>query len=504
MRIISNLIVICALVASAAAWADANANLQWGPCKGAAAGDSEYQCAKLTVPLDYNNPHPGNTWIEVIKYQQLGTPANNILFFQGGGPWAAGTMILPEMVKILNIANPAILQHFTLVSFDPRGVGQSQNLSCNAPIIKSFANINYASVAGMNKAIKGYSEMAQECAGQFNGFQNYMGTKYVAEDVDQIRQALGVDKMTYLGYSYGTQLGSLYLSMYPQHIRTMVLDSSITPVHDFQYFIMQSAQAEENTLQAFFSYCDANKECPAYPNAEQAYDQAVAILKTHPVPANPEPLTLAHFYLTVTGMVLGNTSADAQSITPSAWAIFAQGLKQIDDSNDGSIIESLYKQQKDATMMTSIIGAAVVCSDFGNHPDNIQIQQMMTQLRRRTPRIGAYFAGFSLAWCRAFPSEANTLPNRTYPNNTPPTMIIGNFDDPATPYLYAEQMQQIIPNSTLLTWAGPGHITYLGNEMPGTCIQKQVDDFLLNQTPISQPICNDIINPTSLLMNKAQ
>lgn len=481
------------------AWA--SSQVHWHTCQGI--NDNQYQCARLTVPLDYNNPHPGNTWVEIIKYQQADSPKDNILFFQGGGPWVEGTQVLPFMVNLLNLANPELLKHFTLVSFDPRGVGQSQNLSCNAPIIKSLIDINYASVAGMNKALQAYPEMAKECAGQFNGFQNFMGTKFIAQDFNQIRKALGADKITYLGYSYGTQLGSLYLSKFPQHIRAMVIDSNITPIHDWQYFVTQAAQSHEKTLNAFFQYCNVNKNCPIYPNAEQVYDQVVAKLTTESVPANPEPLTLAHFYTAVTWSVLQNTSTDPQSITPDEWGNFAEGLKEINEHNDGTIIESLFLQEENITN-SLYVTANDMCSDFGDHPSVNQIQQIMSNLRRTTPRIGAYFAGFFLSWCTAFPSEANTLPNLTFPANTPPIIVVGNFDDSITPYLFSQQMQQTIPNSSLLTWTGPGHVTYLGNEMPGTCVQKQIDNYLLNSTPISQPVCDDVINPTSFLIDAKQ
>lgn len=76
-------------------------------------------------------------------------------------------------------------------------------------------------------------------------------------------------------------------------------------------------------------------------------------------------------------------------------------------------------------------------------------------------------------------------------------MLIGNTYDSITPLSFSQEMNAEIPNSMLVTWTGPGHAVYLGNEMPGTCVKNQVDNYLLNLTPPDQPLCEDVINPTS-------
>ncbi len=480
--------------------AQAAPSLNWGPCQGIS--DSEYSCARLTVPLNYNNPHPGNTWVEVIKYQQTGVSSNNVLLLNAGGPWIPmSTGLLAGFVNIFSVAAPAILQHFTLVGFDPRGGGQSQNLTCNTPLNKQLTDINFASAEGVSQAIQVYGQVATQCASQFNDFQNYMGTLNTARDMDQVRQALGVNQISYLGYSYGTQLGPLYLALYPQHVRAMVLDSNVPPSRDYQYFITQVAAANETTLNDFFKYCDSNSQCPIYPNAAAAYDEAVGILKVRSVPAGPslQPLILPHFY-SVVQSVLQSTSSDTLSLTPDSWNTLAQGLHDIDVNNNASLLEGIFEGGP-GPVSNNYTNAAVVCSDFGNHPSPAQISQMAANLRVTTPRIGAYVAGSILAWCQAFPDESNTLPNLSYPQNTLPVLLLGNDDDPMTPLEFSQQLHQVIPNSNLITWTGPGHMIYLANEMPGTCVQDQVDNYLLNLTPPNQALCDDVINPTNLPLN---
>ena len=59
-----------------------------------------------------------------------------------------------------------------------------------------------------------------------------VGTVNVARDLDAIRAALGDDKLTYLGYSYGTRIGSAYAEAFPQNVRAMILDGAVDPNAD--------------------------------------------------------------------------------------------------------------------------------------------------------------------------------------------------------------------------------------------------------------------------------
>lgn len=356
--------------------------LNWGSCEGIS--DNEYQCAKMTVPLDYSNSHPGNTWIEVIKYQKAGTNPDKFLFVGSDGPWVPMTSVLPILVQSFENQNTQLTNQFTIISFDPRGVGQSQNLNCNTPLGNNITDINFASAEGMQEGLKIYGQIGQLCDSQFNNFQHYMGTTYTAKDMDQIRQALGISQISYFAYSYGTQLGSLYLSLYPTHVRAMVLDSNISPVRDYQSNVIQIAESHENTLEAFFSYCDENAQCPLYPNAAKAYHEAESIVNTSPIPAGPNqsPLTINQFYIGIGLSALQNTSSDPNSFAANQWNVLAEGLKDINTKHDGTKIKSLFLQVA-TSMNNDYVTPAVMCADSGNLPSASQSLQIASSLRQK-------------------------------------------------------------------------------------------------------------------------
>lgn len=411
---------------------------------------------------------------------------SNVLILSFGGPWGSGT---EELQSYISLLDPSILNNFIIVSFDPRDVGKSQNLNCQTPLSNEINDINVASGEGVEQLIQKNEEIGQACTLQYSGFENYLGTLNTAKDLDQIRLALGVKQISYLGYSYGSQLGSLYLMLYPQNVRAMVLDGNIPPERDLQLLAIEAGQAEVNTLSQFFKECDANSTCPIYPDAEAAYNQAVAKVTSTPIPTWPQgdnlPLTLAHFYIAVESMIT-NTGMSQQSLSPNTWGMFAQGIKEINQSNDASLLGYLYVQgtgypNSDSSALS--VYYAVYCSDMSNLPDNNTILQTAADMRQNMPGLGAFVGSTYLATCAGWPGQNQPLPDLTsYSNNVPPVLLVGNLNDPATPYIWSERLNQTIPNSTLITWAGAGHMPYLENEPPGTCVKDYVNNYLINLT----------------------
>jgi pimeloyl-ACP methyl ester carboxylesterase len=208
----------------------APAPLAWADCPGAARLDPRQRCALLTVPRDY--AQPGGATIEValsrIESAQPGL-RRGILVYNPGGPGSSG---LNGPTRLAAALPQAVLDRYDLVGFDPRGVGSSAPVSCalappDLDVLKFIpypahdldiaANVAYASRA------------ATGCAAASGALLPHVTTANTARDVDRIRAALGEPKVSYLGYSYGTYLGAVYATLFPQRTDRFVLDSNIHP-----------------------------------------------------------------------------------------------------------------------------------------------------------------------------------------------------------------------------------------------------------------------------------
>jgi hypothetical protein len=115
--------------------------------------------------------------------------------------------------------------------------------------------------------------------------------------MDYIRQRLGVAKISFLGYSYGTQLGEAYLMSYPEHIDKMILDGNVGPSRDVNAFFQSTVTALNNGLNYFFELCDKNPKCLLYPDSKSQFTAAANLVASGVVKTKDnDSVSLNNFY----------------------------------------------------------------------------------------------------------------------------------------------------------------------------------------------------------------
>ena len=206
----------------------------WGSCSQFLTDTSDVptaQCTTVSVPVDYANPGGTQAKLAVIRVPATGRRMGS-LFINPGGPGASAVDMVAGMAP--DLANGAITRNFDLVGFDPRGVGHSTpQLRCRTDAERDAyrreSMVDY-SPSGVAHIEQLYRQLAQQCVDRMgNAFLANAGTASGARDMDMVRQALGDDQINYLGYSYGTELGTTYLEGFSNHVRSMVLDGAIDP-----------------------------------------------------------------------------------------------------------------------------------------------------------------------------------------------------------------------------------------------------------------------------------
>ena len=143
-----------------------------------------------------------------------------------------------------------------MVGFDPRGVGSSvPALSCD-PGFFSGVRPNYipANAAAEQVLINRAKTYATDCEQRFGWLLPYMTTEDVARDMDSIRAAFGVSKINYYAFSYGTYIGQVYATLFPEHLRRMVLDSTVDPTGVWYADNVAQDYAFQGRIEAFFAW----------------------------------------------------------------------------------------------------------------------------------------------------------------------------------------------------------------------------------------------------------
>ncbi|MBW5426259.1 alpha/beta fold hydrolase, partial [Streptomyces sp. BG9H] len=255
--------------------------IKWGACKDAteamadATGHAkDVQCADVTVPLDYAKPATGTVKLAMIRMRSSasGEPRGSLLL-NFGGPGGPGVSALAGAQKEFGFLSKG----YDVVSFDPRGVGQSDPVSCGD------ADGQTEPVAGEGDdpaaVLAELRKVAKECEAKSGPVLPYMGTINVSRDLDVMRAALGDKKLNYLGFSYGTRLGAVYAAQFPKKVGRMVLDGVDTLTEPVAEQSLVTAEGRQTALDNFLTWCTGNAGCVFGTDARAARHGMVQLIR---------------------------------------------------------------------------------------------------------------------------------------------------------------------------------------------------------------------------------
>ncbi|MGW7533955.1 alpha/beta hydrolase [Amycolatopsis sp. NPDC054798] len=204
-------------------------SVNWGACPADVASPL-LRCASLEVPLDYRHPDGKKISIAISRLPS-GNAAKRrgVLLFNPGGPGGPG-LAFPLIWAQLG-APASLLAEYDLIGFDPRGVEHSNPVSCELkPEQLSFTPKYAHNREEVVRASEAAKQVAAQCASSASAsILPYVTTANTARDMDRIRAALGEQKISYFGLSYGTYLGGVYASLFPDRTDRVVLDSVVGP-----------------------------------------------------------------------------------------------------------------------------------------------------------------------------------------------------------------------------------------------------------------------------------
>jgi len=314
-----SLLVVAAAIAAIAAPAGAAPStdaLAWGACPPMRGLDPRQQCATLAVPLDYTDPTGETIEIAVSRIEAAPSPAHRgVLLYNPGGPGASG---LSGPTRLTRLLPASVRERYDLVGFDPRGIGWSAPVSCSlAPADQDLLRfVPYPEPDGDISENVAYSQRAAAgCAATSGHLLPHITTANTARDMDALRAALGEQKINYLGYSYGTYLGSVYATLFPQRTDRFLLDSVVHPDRIWRETFSAWGPAAEIAFPGFAEYAAANDaafglgDTPA--EVRQKFFELLAEVETEPYPL--PGLTIDHkWYRELTRTALRDEVAFAE------------------------------------------------------------------------------------------------------------------------------------------------------------------------------------------------
>src|SRR5271154_7354596 len=317
--------LVLPIVAAVATTPIAGATLTWGNCGRFLTHPDNVpsaQCGTVAVPVDYDHPGGAQAQLAVIRIPATG-PRIGALLVYPGGPGASAVDMVASMGA--DLAGSEVSKRFDLVGFDPRGVGHSTpRLRCQTDAefdaYRRDPMVDY-SPQGVAHIEQVYRQIAQRCqARNGSAFLENVGTPSAARDMDSVRQALGDDQINYLGYSYGTELGTAYVERFGDHVRSMVLDGAIDPsVGPIDELINQEAGLQ-TAFNDYAADCARSTDCPLGTDPGQwvvRYHQLIDPLVNKPAPTSDQR------GLGYADAITGTINA---LYTPQFWKFLTSGL----------------------------------------------------------------------------------------------------------------------------------------------------------------------------------
>lgn len=435
------------------------APVQWKPCD---IDVKPFDCATVSVPLDYD--HPDGRKIDLaLKRRPATDKANRIgtLFFNPGGPGGSGVELLDEISKDLDTN---VLARFDVVGWDPRGVGESAPLSCDEGYNDFFDQDLGAThpPQSVNDAAKKWADLCERKNGDL---LPYLGTIDVTRDLDVLRAAVGDDKITFAGFSYGSLIGLMYAELFPSHIRALLIDGIVDPTLDPETAVIRQSKSVDEALARFVDWCKGDAACPLKPDPESALDH----LRSQ---AEKDPLTAT---VNGRGIFLNSTYLNLGLITATYDStLWPQLAKAVDEGLKGNSVALAQFVKAYLNSAAPSLNMAVGCLDSAT-PSGDAFEKIVVDVAAVAPDTGAFNANSGRP-CLFWPVPPKPIPSEYHGHGTPPIMVWGTTGDNATPYENAVKMAKTLDNARLVTLDANRHTAVGGNE----CVTKLQGDYLLN------------------------
>lgn len=460
---IAAVVAIAAIAVGSAGGPAADMTLVWGTCSPVFDMPEPFQCATLEVPLDHAEPGGKKISLALVRLPTEGA-RKGILLTNPGGPGSSGLGFMRDFAADLD--NEVQLGDFDLVGFDPRGVGASSPVVCYEDAdIDARMYLDDTPDNDTEQALfdKWGEDDTDGCVAKFGQDLRHYSTEATARDMDLIRAAMGEETISFLGISYGTHLGAVYASLFPDRVQAMMLDGGYDPEADtMEDEYLTQARGFEESFDRWAFWCQEQADSCAFrsPNVRGAwvdlYDRldAESIVTTSGREANHRVLktaTIAMLYSREAWSYLGEILADAargdgEAILSSA------------DSYRGRRPDGGWGNDTTAQYVISC------SSGFGetSPPDPVAL---LAKLRATAPwySMGTEVEDFEDIECDKAYGDGKVFPV-SYAGSAP-VVVVGGLRDPATPFRWSEELAARLGDSVrLVSVDADGHSHIIGSE----------------------------------------
>lgn len=438
---------------------------------------SAVECAMVTVPLDYADPEGRTIEVAISRTKATGEKIGSVLM-NPGGPGSSGLYLAGQA------EGTAVAERFDRIGFDPRGIGASEpEVRCltsdevDQERREPDVDVSPEGIAATEAEHRDYAAQCVERTGA--DVLEHVGTREVVRDMDVIRAVLGDEKLTYIGYSYGTRIGTAYAEEFPSNVRAMVLDGALDPDQSPVDEAVAQGAAFQTAFDAFAADCAQTETCPLGTDPAQAVAQFRSLVD--PLIDRPADTTDPR------GLSYDDAITGAQQALYSQqlWRLLRAGLNELRDGRGDTLLRlaDTYSGRLEDGSYTNIDDAfnAVRCVDGPPTTDRAAADEADARFRAAAPYLddGRATGSAPLDLCAFWPVPNTSDPHIVDVEGLPTLVVVSTTNDPATPYQAGVELAAQL-RADLVTYDGTQHtVAFSGVD----CIDEPLVNYLVELVP---------------------
>jgi pimeloyl-ACP methyl ester carboxylesterase len=444
------------------------------------------QCATLKVPVDYSNRRLGTTSIAISRIKHTSKHYQGIILTNPGGPGGEGidlNVFLVGQLKAEAAAakgkvkanDEAAVADYDWIGFDPRGIDLSSPITCDANFFVGPRENYDPTTPSILSYWEGQSQTyATDCLKHGlaqNRLLNNDTTIDTARDMDSIRAALGAKQITYYGFSYGTYLGQVYATLFPSHVRRIILDSNIDPRNVWYQANLNQDVAFNRNINIWFAWLAKYNDVYHLGTTEAAVQATWyaddAALGTSPIKVGSDTIGPDEF----TDVFL------EAGYYEQTWLQWGQAFADWNNNHNTAAadeIDQLYQEVDGPGNDNSFAGyVGVECLDAHWPALSVELAAN-TKLNMKYP-----FETWGNAWfnapCMYWPYKVSK-PVKISGKKIHNALLIDETLDAATPFEGSLYVRKLFPHSVLL--AEPGGTTHADSLDGNLCVDNTIAKYL--------------------------
>jgi len=456
----------------------------WNPC------NDGFECTTVSAPVDWSDPNSDRIQLAVVRQESTNTTQGSVLT-NPGGPGGSGF----DFVSFGYAVTPAVKADYDIIGWDPRGVGRSTRITCftdaadTDELLFGTYDDPYESQGWLDQLAGRTKAFSDACAANSGELLAHMDTASNARDMDLIRAVVNSEKLNYVGYSYGTFIGTVYAQLFPGNVGSMVLDGAYDPsLSGFELF-QQRMVGFDLAFRSYMQACLDGEGCPFSGDIAEALGQATALVAS----ADASALVADDGRVLTTATLA--TGIGNELYYQAYWEDLTALFTALQSGDPGPAFEATdnYYGRFDGNYGSNgtEVAFAVTCLDYDFAGDPVATRDRLAQIDAAAPVLGTFIARADFAQldtaCRDWPVPPATLPTSWDASGTPAILVVGTTLDPATPYVWSQSLASQLSNGVLITRNGDGHTGY---NKSNSCVDSAVDAYILEGVvPASDPNC---------------